>query len=64
MWTFIALLARVRNADRQTQAADNGHFQEQPAQRLFEAAGGRIGLDSHQAQELRRAASAYLSVVR
>ena len=35
-----------------------------PAAVLMESAGSRVGLDAHQAQELRAAASAWLSVVR
>lgn len=35
-----------------------------PAAALMESAGRRAGVDAHQAQELRCAASAWLSVVR
>jgi len=57
MFSLIAQVARfLRPASEMNPAS--------PAAVLMESACNRAGLDAHQAQELRAAASAWLSVVR
>jgi hypothetical protein len=58
MYALFAQIARFLPA---TPAPADG---EGVAQQLMESAEARAGLNPHQAQELRRAAFAYLSVVR
>ena len=57
MFSLIAQVARFLRPAREMTPSS-------PAAVLMESAGSRAGLDAHQAQELRAAASAWLSVVR
>ena len=57
MFALLANVARFFNGNN----ARNGLS---PAASLMESADSRVGLDQHQAQELREAASAWLRVVR
>jgi hypothetical protein len=59
MSRFLTSLARFFSA-----AAPQGQAVPDVARKLMERAGANLGRDPHQAQELRRAAFAYLSVVR
>lgn len=58
MFSLLALVARIfRSEPAGVDAAS-------PAAALLQKAGSRAGQDAHQAQELRAAASAWLSVIR
>ncbi|MDM0075686.1 hypothetical protein QTH90_14885 [Variovorax sp. J2P1-59] len=57
MFSLIAQVARFLRPTREMTPSS-------PAAMLMESAGSRAGLDAHEAQELRVAASAWLSVVR
>lgn len=57
MFTFLAQIARLFRAKTLEAPAS-------PAAALMESADSRAGMSAHQAQELRAAASAWLSVVR
>ncbi|WP_286570177.1 hypothetical protein [Variovorax gracilis] len=57
MFSLIAQVARFFRPAREINSSS-------PAAVLMESAGSRAGLDARQAQELRVAASAWLSVVR
>lgn len=54
---MFALLAQIAGFLAPERAEDHAHT-------LLESAEARVGLDPHQAEELRQAARAYLSVVR
>ena len=56
---MLSLIAQVVNFFRSSNEADANH-----ASVLMEAADSAAGYDAHRAQELRTAASAWLSVVR
>lgn len=68
MYALLAQLTRLRNWNRWTpslRAADEPVAGENGvASQLMERAESRAGLNPRQARELRRAASAFLSVVR
>lgn len=57
MFNFLALVTRYFSAPAEATPIS-------PAMALMESADARAGLDAYHAQELRMAASAYLSVVR
>ena len=59
MTRFLNSVTRFFRAD-----APRGQAVPGVARKLMERAGANLGRDPHQAQELRRAAFAYLSVVR
>jgi hypothetical protein len=60
MFAFIAQAFRSLHSVSETSAGEG----LSPAAALMESAGSRAGVDARQAQELRSAASAWLSVVR
>ena len=66
MLTLFAHLTQLRNWNRWTPTLGMTHQPEGDgvAHQLMERAKTRAGLNPRQARELRRAASAYLSVVR
>ncbi|MGE0329251.1 MAG: hypothetical protein AB7P37_01000 [Ramlibacter sp.] len=66
MFTLIAQLTQLRQWMGRADAPATAHQPEGEgvAHQLMERAGSRAGLNPRQARELRRAASAYLSVVR
>ena len=66
MLTLFAHLTQLRNWNRWTPTLGMTHQPEGDgvAHQLMERAESRAGLNPRQARELRRAASAYLSVVR
>ncbi len=66
MFTLFAPLTHLRHWIVRTGAPGMTHQPEGDgvAQQLMERAGSRAGQNPRQARELRRAASAYLSVVR
>ena len=66
MYALFAQLTQLRNWNRWTPALNAARQPEGDgvAHQLMERAEARAGLNPRQARELRRAASAYLSVVR
>jgi hypothetical protein len=60
---MFALIASLFRSTRRARPA-NGRRAASPAAALMESAGRSAGLDARHAQELRSAASAWLSVVR
>jgi len=66
MFALLAQMTQLRNWNRWTPALGLTHQPEGDgvAHQLMERAEARAGLNPRQARELRRAASAYLSVVR
>jgi hypothetical protein len=71
MYALFAQLTQLRNWNRWTPALRAGDARDRAlagedgvASQLMERAESRAGLNPRQARELRRAASAYLSVVR
>ena len=68
MFTALSLMAQMRNWNRPALRARHASRTNAPSQglahELLTSAEARAGQNPHQAEELRRAARAYLSVVR
>ncbi len=64
MYTVFAFLTRLRRPSLGLSVGHHPAPVDSVAASLMERAEARAGLDPRQAQDLRRAASAYLSVVR